>query len=157
MYFLLLLLFMLLLGGGEIWPRKGRKMLGWKRAGAFARVLLALHLAQEPIFVLLLPPKRSTVPIRRVAATLEEAGKASLQQLAKSAFPLQCALHSWSLSIYPFLLEVPQCRFFFSLWIPGGKQPTSKGVAVRECDSRLRLVFFDARKKYHRVLKTCNL
>ena len=45
--------------------------------GAFARVLLALHLAQEPIFVLLLPPKRSKVPIRRIAAALEEAGKAT--------------------------------------------------------------------------------
>lgn len=49
-----------------------------------------LHLAQEPIFVLLLPPKRSTVPIRRVAATLEEAGKATAeQQLAKSVFPVR--------------------------------------------------------------------
>ena len=146
MYFLLLLLFLLLLGGGKIWPRKGRKMLGWKRAGAFARVSLALHLALEPIFVLLLPPKRSTVPIRRVAATLEEAGKTTAAA-CKKCFPTAMRI----------ALLIPQCRFFFSSWIPGGKKPTSKGVAVRECDSRLRLVFLMREKKYHRVLKTCNL
>ena len=153
MYFLLLLLFLLLLGGGEIWPRKGRKMLGWKRAGAFACVCPPLHLAQEPIFVLLLPPKRSTVPIRRVAATLEEAWKATAAACKKCFPSARRALLSWSLPIYPFLREIPHCRFFFSLWIPGAKQPTSKGVAVTECDSRLRLGFLMRKKTNHRVLK----
>lgn len=144
MYFLLLLLFLLLLRGGEIWPRKGRKMLGWKRAGAFACVPRSTSSRTD--FCPIYHPKRSTVPIRRVAATLEEVGKATVTTCKKWFPSARRALYSWSLPIYLFLLEVPQCRFFFSLWIPGGKHPTSKGVAVTECDSRLRLVFLMRKK-----------
>ena len=155
MYLLLLLLFLLLLGAGEIWPRKGRKMLGWKRAGAFACVPRSTSSRTD--FCPIYHPKRSTVPIRRVAATLEEDGEATAAA-CKKCFPTAMRIALLITSHLSLSSRgSPMSVLGFSLWIPGGKQPTSKGVAVTECDSRLRLVFLMREKKYHRVLKTCNL